>query len=53
MKDSKAISLQRDLLDKEFEGKKIRRYELTDGTEVWPVVDVIAAATESKNPATY
>lgn len=53
MLSNNALSLQRDLLDKEFEGKKIRRYELTDGTEVWPVVDVIAAATESKNPRKY
>ena len=53
MSSNTALSLQRDLLDKEFEGKKIRRYELTDGTEVWPVVDVIAAATESKDPAHY
>ena len=39
--------------DLEYKGKPIRRGKLEDGTEVWVVIDVIAAVTQSKNPTDY
>lgn len=39
--------------DLEYKGKPIRRGQLEDGTEVWVVIDVIAAVTQSKNPTDY
>lgn len=39
--------------DLEYKGKPIRRGKLEDGTEVWVVIDVIAAVTQSKDPQHY
>lgn len=36
-----------------YNGKPIRRTKLEDGTEVWVVIDVIGAVTESKKPTQY
>ena len=36
-----------------YKGKPIRRAKLKDGTEVWVVIDVIGAVTDSKNPTDY
>ena len=39
--------------DLTYKDKPIRRAKLKDGTEVWVVIDVIGAVTDSKNPKHY
>lgn len=41
------------VLVQEYKSHKIRTAHLEDGTEVWVVSDIIAAITQSKDPARY
>lgn len=41
------------VLVQEYKSHKIRTAHLEDGTEVWVVIDVIGAITQSKNPKHY
>lgn len=41
------------VLVQEYKSHKIRTAHLEDGTEVWVVIDVIAAITQSKDPGNY
>ena len=45
--------LPKEVIVQEYKSHKLRTGKLEDGTEVWVVVDIIGAVTQSKNPTDY
>lgn len=52
---TKAVTelLPKEVIVQEYKSHKLRTGKLEDGTEVWVVVDIISAITQSKNPRIY